>query len=254
MKSKRRWNERTRLMLTLELAVVLPAAALVILSALHLNEVQRDRGVEAAFQRDFNQVLAISEKHINEKAYDLTDDVRSRFPGAGRACVETMDRILATHPYVAHLFVYEPNGGLTIRSQPSKANEASFRAEADEFSSMTSGWMQVEYKDELKSLQEMSEKGKYLSFFANWAPRGDKHVYQSGVVFLVGDSWGSRKAIGGMVFDAEYLRDQFFPEVLDSILSHQEERGEKNHVVMMVHPKHESAPLVASAGWDGGEP
>ncbi len=38
MKMKRRWNERTRLMLTLELAVVLPAAALVILGALHLNE------------------------------------------------------------------------------------------------------------------------------------------------------------------------------------------------------------------------
>jgi hypothetical protein len=35
MKVKRRWNERTRLMLTLELAVVLPAAALVILSAWH---------------------------------------------------------------------------------------------------------------------------------------------------------------------------------------------------------------------------
>jgi len=254
MKSKRRWNERTRLMLTLELAVVLPAAALVILSALHLNEVQRDRGVEAAFQRDFNQVLAISEKHINEKAYDLTNDVRSRFPGAGRACVETMDRILATHPYVAHIFVYEPNGGLTIRSQPSRANEASFRAEADDFSSMTSGWMQVEYKDELKNLQEMSEKEKYLIFFPNWAPRGEKRIYQSGALFLVGDSWGGRKAIGGMVFDAEYLRDQFFPEMLDSILSHQEERGEKNHVVMMVHPRHESTPLVASAGWDGGEP
>ena len=254
MKSKRRWNERTRLMLTLELAVVLPAAALVILSALHLNEIQRDRGVEAAFQRDFNQVLAISEKHINERAYDLTNDVRSRFPGAGQTCVETMDRILATHPYVAHLFVYEPSGGLTIRSQPSRANEASFRAEGDDFASMTGGWMQVEYKDELKSLQEMSEKGKYFTFFANWAPRGEKHVYQSGAIFLVGDSWGGRKAIGGMVFDAEYLRDQFFPEMLDSILSHQEERGEKNHVVMMVHPKHESAPLVASAGWDGGEP
>ena len=36
MKPKRRWNERTRLILTLELAVVLPAAALVILSAWHL--------------------------------------------------------------------------------------------------------------------------------------------------------------------------------------------------------------------------
>src|SRR5580658_2190106 len=111
LKSKRRWSERTRLMLTLELAVVLPAAALVILSAVHLTEIQRDRGVEAAFQRDFNQVLLISEQHINQKADDLVDDVRTNFPGAGGACVETLDRILATHPYIAHVFVYEPGGG-----------------------------------------------------------------------------------------------------------------------------------------------
>jgi signal transduction histidine kinase len=254
MKSKRRWSERTRLMLTLELAVVLPAAALVILSAVHLTEIQRDRGVEAAFQRDFNQVLAISEKHINQKAYDLTDDVRSEFPSAGEACIETMDRILATHPYVAHVFVYEPSGRLTFRSQPSRLKDASFRAEGDSLASMTTGWMQVEYKDQVKELGEMSKKGKPYYFFDNWAPRGDKKLYQSVALFLVPDVTGERKAIGGMAFDAEYLRDQFFPEMLDSLLTHQEERGDKNHVVMMVHPKHEATPMAASAGWDGGEP
>ncbi len=66
MKMKPR-NERTRLILTLELAVVLPAAALVILSAWHVLHIQRDRAVEAAIQRDFSQVLAISEKQINQK-------------------------------------------------------------------------------------------------------------------------------------------------------------------------------------------
>jgi len=254
MKSKRRWSERTRLMLTLELAVVLPAAALVILSAVHLTEIQRDRGVEAAFQRDFNQVLAISEKHINQKAYDLTDDVRSEFPSAGEACIETMDRILATHPYVAHVFVYEPNGRLTFRSQPSRLKDASLRAEGDSLAGMMTGWMQVEYKEQVKELGEMSKKGKPYYFFDNWAPRGDKKLYQSVALFLVPDVTGERKAIGGMAFDAEYLRDQFFPEMLDSLLTHQEERGDKNHVVMMVHPKHEATPMAASAGWDGGEP
>ena len=254
MKSKRRWSERTRLMLTLELAVVLPAAALVILSALHLNEVQRDRGVEAAFQRDFNQVLAISEKEINQKAYDLADDVRGEFPGSGEACVETMDRILSTHPYIAHIFIYEPGRGLTFRSQPSRLKEPLFRGEAEDFVSMTNGWMPVEYKDEVKGLEEMSQKGKNYSFFNNWAPRGDKRLYQSAALFLAKDSSGGHKAIAGMVFDAEYLSDRFFPEMLETLLSHQEEKGERNHVVMMVHPRHESAPLAASVGWDGGEP
>src|ERR1700674_4054040 len=147
MKMKRRWNERTRLMLTLELAVVLPAAALVILSALHLKSIQRDRGVEAAFQRDFNQVLLISEKQINQKAYDLTDDVRSEFPSAGNACVETMDRILATHPYIAHVFVYDPSTGLIFRSQPSRLKDTVFHTEAEQLSGMMTGWMQVEYKE-----------------------------------------------------------------------------------------------------------
>jgi signal transduction histidine kinase len=254
MKMKRRWNERTRLMLTLELAVVLPAAALVILSALHLKSIQRDRGVEAAFQRDFNQVLLISEKEMNQKAVDVADDVRSKFPSTGSTCVETLDRILATHPYIAHVFVYTPGSGLTLRSQPSRLKDASFHAEAEDMSSMTSGWMQMEYKDETKSLGEMSKKGKHYIFFQNWPARGEKHLYQSGALFLVTDAWGENTAVGGLVFDAEYLRDQFFPEMLDSFLSHQEERGEKNHIVMMLHAKHESTPMVASAGWDGGEP
>src|SRR5258707_10045174 len=79
MKTKPR-NERTRLLLTLELAVILPAAALVILSAWHVLHIQRDRAVEAAIQRDFSQVLVISEKQINHKANELVDDVRTEFP------------------------------------------------------------------------------------------------------------------------------------------------------------------------------
>jgi len=254
MKSKRRWNERTRLMLTLELAVVLPAAALVILSALHLSEIQRDRGVEASFQRDFNQVLAISEKQLNQKAEGMADEVRSTIPKPGDTCVETLDRILATHPYLAHVFVYEPNGGLIFRSQPSRLKDAAFRAEGDDLSNMTVAWMKMEYKDEVKSFEKKAKEGKRYSFFDNWPMRGEKRLYQSGALFLMTDSLSGNKALAGMVFDAEYLRDQFFPEMLDTLLSHQEERGERNHVVMMIHPKHESTPLAASVGWDGGEP
>src|SRR5271170_6163872 len=149
MKLKRP-NERTRLMLTLELAVVLPAAALVILSAIHLRSIERDRGVQAAFQRDFTQVLAISEKQINQKAYELIDDVRDQFPASNAACAENLDRILATHPYVAHLFVYDPMTGLMFRSQPGRAGAPDYRPEHDYLSSMFAGWIQMEYPDMAK--------------------------------------------------------------------------------------------------------
>ena len=254
MKAKRQWSGRTRMMLTLELAVVLPAAALVILSAIHLRTVQRDRGVEAAFQRDFYQVLKISEKQFNERATDLLDDIRSQFPAPGAACNETLDRLLASHPYVAHVFLYDPNTGLVRRSQPSRLGNADFRAESDALSGMADGWMKVDYKEEVSRLEGMSKWGRRYDFFDNNPSRGDKHIYQSGALFLTADSSGGNKAIGWVVFDAEYLRDHFFPQMLDSVLTHQEEQGEKNQVVMMLHGKYDWTPLAASAGWDGGEP
>lgn len=253
MTVKRRWNDRTRLMATLELAVVLPAAALVILSAMHLKSIERDRGIQAAFQRDFSHVLMIAEKQMNHKAWDLIGDVSDGFPPSGAACAVTMDRILATHPYVAYLFVYDPAVGLVFRSQPNQANDPAFRPEREYLSGMFNGWMQVEYKDILKELQEKEKMGRHDSF-DDWVPRGDKHVYIAGQFFLTRDVAGENKAIGGMVFDPDYLKNEFFPEALNSVLSQQEEKGEKNHVAIMLHPKYESAPLVASAEWDGGKP
>ncbi len=253
MTFKGRWNERTRLMLTLELAVVLPAAALVILSALHLKEIQRDRGVQAAFQRDFSQVLVISEKQMNQKAYDMIDEVRDEIPSSGSACAETLDRILAAHPYVSYLFVYDPAIGLVFRTQPDKANNPAFRPEHDYLSGMLNAWIQVEYKDIADDLEEMSKKGRRHGF-SDWVPRGDKHAYVAGQLFLTSDSSGKHRAIAGMVFDADYLHDQFFPGMLDEVLSQQEEKGEKNHVAIILRPKYENTPLAASAGWDGGYP
>jgi signal transduction histidine kinase len=253
MNFKRRWSDRTRLMLTLELAVVLPAAALVILSALHLNSIQRDKGVQAAFQRDFNQVLAIAEKQLNHKAYELVDDVRGDFPDAGSACSETMDRILAAHPYIAHVFVYDPATGLIFRSQPDRPGQNVQKADAEYLSGMIKTWMQVEYKDIVKEAADHAQNGMHYSFH-DWCPRPDKHAYVSGEMFLTGGSSPSNKAIGGVVFDADFLKDQFFPEMLDSVLMHQEEKGEKNHVAIMIRPKYDYTPYVASAGWDGGKP
>ena len=204
MKSKL-WNERTRLMLTLELTLVLPAAALIIASALHLRSIQRDRAVEAAIQRDFSQVLAIGEKQINHKAYELIDDVRSQFPTNPRVCTNTLDKILAAHPYAAHAWVYDPVNGMVLRSQPDRLREASFRSEAEGLSKMYETWMKVAFDDMCKELAKKETHGTPYYFESNWAPRGDKHVYQSVAMFPIKDAQTGRESFGGVVFDAEYL-------------------------------------------------
>lgn len=254
MKPRRRWNERTRVILTLELAVVLPAAALVILSALHLKTIQRDRAVEAAIQRDFSQVLVISEKQINQKAYDLIDDVHADFPTSKDACVETLDKVLGGHPYVANVFLYNPRIGMLFRAQASRAQDAAFQAESEYHRKMNEGWLKMDFDDFVKKMSK--KKGPPYAFEGFWPARGDRHLYQSTAYFVMTDPQTGEKAIGGVTFDAEYLRDRFFPETLNTVLSHNpaEAQSEKNPAVMMVHAKSDSTPLAASAGWDGGEP
>jgi len=243
-------------MLILELAVVLPAAALILLSFWHLNDLQRDRGIEAFIQRDFSQVLAISEKQINQRAYDLLDDVRPDIPAPGNTCSVTLDKILAAHPYIAHIYVYDPENGMTFRSQPDRLRESNFRAEAEDLDKMFDAWMKAAFDDFAKELAKGHKKGKPYYFEPNWAPRGEKHIYQSTASFLKVDEETGRKAIVGVTFDAEYLRDHFFPEMLDAVISHNsaDSQGDKNHAVLMIHARSDSTPLAASAGWDGGEP
>jgi signal transduction histidine kinase len=256
MKARRPTSARTRMMLILQLAVILPAATLVILSAWHLQTIQRDRAVEAAIERDFSQVLAISEKQINHKAYALADDVRSEFPSPGAACSETLDRILSSHPYVAHLMLYDPENGFIIRSQPYRLkNDPGFRDEADHISRMGEAWWKLEYDDLSKKLAKMEEKGTPYLFDEEWVPRGDKHLYLSIAVFLKTDEETGRRALAGIAFDPDYLRDQFFPQTLDEVMSRNvaEEQTDKNAVIM-VRGKGDSAPLAFGSGWDGGEP
>ena len=85
-----RWNERTRMLVTLELAIALPATALIVHSIWHLRSIQRDRAVEAAIQRDFSHVLKIAEKRFNSKAYKAVEQLRLEFPGPGGPIVQKL--------------------------------------------------------------------------------------------------------------------------------------------------------------------
>src|SRR5258707_14643934 len=83
MLKKWRLTDRTRTLLTLELAIVLPAAALMGFSIWNLKHIQRDKAVEAAIQRDFQYVLKIAEKKSWHQANDLVMTVQ-RIPKSRR--------------------------------------------------------------------------------------------------------------------------------------------------------------------------
>ncbi len=256
MKLKRHWNERTRLMLTLELAVALPAAALIIASVWHLRSIQRENAVEALIQRDFAHVLAISEKHMNQKAYELADDVRDDFPRPSLVCTETLDKILTSHPYASNVFLYRPSSGLMFRSQPDQMQDPDFAKDSAESAKMFDGWLKIDFEDMEHNLEKLAKKGVPYYWEAGSMQRGDKHLYRSFAMFLIKDESTGEQAIGGMGFDPEYLRDHFFPEMLDSEMSRNasEPNNSGNQSAIMLHSKYDSTPIAVSSGWDEGAP
>src|SRR5574341_626300 len=122
MKQKKwwRWDARMRMLLTLELAIVLPAAALIGFSVWNLRSLYRDKTIEAAIQRDFQQFLAIAEKRANERMLKQIDDIREDFVDVGTSPAERLDLILADRPYIAHAFYFDSKNGFVLRSCPER--------------------------------------------------------------------------------------------------------------------------------------
>jgi signal transduction histidine kinase len=253
------WNERARMLLTLELAIVLPAAALIGYNIWHLRSVQRDRAVEAAIQRDFSHVLKIAEKRMNEQAYKIIGEARKGFPCQGDPLESKLDHVLERHPEVADVFLFDLDTGIVVRSQPRKMSEPYSRAERDDIEKFAQ-WFKLEGKDLSQKLRKMEQKdGMPYYFFANFTPRGDTQAYQPVVLMTVPGWPADRVVLGGICFDPEYLRDQFFPAVLNGVVGQEladSPHGSdgENQPVLMLHVKKESEPLFASAGWDSGTP
>ena len=90
---KKKWlTDRTRLLLTLELAIMLPAAALMLFNFWNLRSIQRDKAIEAAIQLDFIHVLKIAEIKTWTKATDMLSPVRKEFP-CGQESSETKPQL-----------------------------------------------------------------------------------------------------------------------------------------------------------------
>ena len=128
-RSRRFWGGRTRirLPLTLALAVMLPAAALICVNLYHLKSIERNKVLEAAIHRDFQQMLAISEKQINHRAYTIVEELRDFFPSPRadkEAKVSKLDLLLSEHPAVAHVFLFDADREFILRSQPGQMSES----------------------------------------------------------------------------------------------------------------------------------
>jgi signal transduction histidine kinase len=254
-----RLTQRARMLLTLELAIVLPAAALIGVSVWNLRSIQRDRAVEAAIHRDFSEVLRITEKKAAHRILELAHDAREQFPCPEDAVVPKLDRLLEARPHLAHVFFYSPKTGMILRSRAGRQDDSDLHKELE----MLAGnlrWVKMEAKEMAQRIQKMDEKdGMPFYFYGHTPPRGEKWVYQNFFVTTVKGWPSGEPVLAGGAFDADWLSQKFFPDVFRFVLAKEADdaHGSKangNPTVMMVRLKKETAPLAASAGWDGGTP
>jgi signal transduction histidine kinase len=249
--SIRRWSERPRT-LVLMLAVLVPAAALIVVSVLHLRTIQREKAVEAVIQRDYQQVLAIAEKRIVERAYEVAEDAKVNFPEVDHP--EELNTFIATHPDIAHAFIWTEKGNLAFVSQPDQPGKPDYSEEGKKFASMLDNWFDTESSEFFFKMKKLNNaQGRHSYITQNWVSRGDKWEYQTMVLFVPRGASPEHPALAGFVYDTEYLKTKFFPQALNMVLPSQEPgESSRPQTAIMVRSMKDSTPLAASMCWDGG--
>ena len=249
------------MLLKLELAIVLPAAALMAFSIFNLKHLQRDKAIEATIQRDFHHVLTIAEKKTWMRINELVDPVRKEFPNVNSGDMKIkagLDRILREHPEFAYAIVYDKNCHVMVSAiQPNRENDDDFWERAQESINNVASWLPLEAPSMAEGLRMMAEKGDYnTGFYGSWMVRHNRHIYVNEAYFVPPGAGKEEAALGMIAFDADYLQSNFFPSLIKDVLSSKSNglKNDANPPAIMIHASHDATPWVTSANWDGGKP
>ena len=210
-------NNRIRLMLTLELAVMLPAAALIYINFYHLKSIERDKVLEAAIHGDFHQMLAISEKQINQKVYTMTEEARAFFPSPDADSqsdqVRKLDAILSKRPWLAHVYLFDAEQGLLFRSQPQLMSDPHFREEHQRIAKMLGGWLAYEGKE---MLEQIHKRARGITWYPERSKSDGGYAFRTSCRFLVAAAAEGPGCVG---------RGQLRPRLPEADLLSQHARG-----------------------------
>jgi len=259
MSMKWKLTDRTKMLLKLELAITVPALALMGFSIWNLKHIQRDQYIEAAMQREFRSMLKIAENKSWMKADDLIEPARKEFPNVNESETQIkadLDRILREHPEFAYAVVYDKSCHVFVSAiQPNREHDQEFWDNAQDDINNAANWLPLHSGSMADSVRMMEEKGDHYLFEAGWEARHRHHVYFNIAYFLPPGLGKEEAGLAMLSFDQDYLRNKFFPEVIKDVLNRKSIRpkGDTNPPAIMVHRTMDRTPWVASANWDGGK-
>ncbi|HYV84201.1 MAG TPA: HAMP domain-containing sensor histidine kinase [Pyrinomonadaceae bacterium] len=272
MKSRRESNARFRLVLTLGLAVVLPALTLIIVNFQHVKSIQRDKKVEALIHRDFQYLLTIAAKKMASKAYGMTEEARDAFPSVNDSDDEKrrkLEQIVQKNPWFTHVFFYDAKKGLVLQPQHDLMTEK----DVEESSKGYSVWFSLEGQ---YLCAQLNRKPKPIMWMPSESQKPNGLVYTTTAIFSFPGADRDRPVLGGVSFDGVYLKEKFFPKLLEELTSqsftnnpeqvyeqgfhelmpHEAIEHPDQKLAMMVYPAEAEPerPVAMSAGWGSGKP
>ena len=226
-------NTRARLVLTLGLAVVLPALTLIYVNFQHVKSIQRDKKIEALIHRDFQYVLSITEKRLRQKTNSLIEEARNNFPSAADSDEDKrkkFDVILAQNPLFSHVFFWDAekgDKGLVVAAQPHMSEK-----EYDRLVKSYSGWFGMEGRE---MTYNINKRTKHLMWYSGSVETPDGLVYGTTALFTFPTFSTPRPVLAGVGIDAKYLKDTYFPETIDEVLSKKLSDKQDSSVAEMLH-------------------
>jgi signal transduction histidine kinase len=249
----RTWRKRPPIFVFM-LAVMLPAAALVFASVIYLRHIQREKMIDAAIQRDYQETLAIAEKKIDARAFEIAENAQATFPEASDDAA--LDTFLRSHPDIAHAFIWKGKGNMALRSQPDRMSDPDFGAESKKIALEFGGWFDMESEDQIARVKSFeAAEGRHVYITHEPVSRGDKLLYGSFVFFIPRGSTPDHPVLAGFGYDEDYLKNKFFPLMLHQVLPDGNRNDSSHpHLAMTIRKAKEQTLVAASLCWDGGTP
>ena len=249
----RLWHNRPPILVFM-LAVMLPAAALVLASVVYLRHIQRDKIFDAAIKMEYQQTLALAEKRIDDRVYEIAENAQATFPDVDDS--EGLDDFLKSHPDISHAFIWTRKGNMTLRSRPERMSDPEFEASSKRLAADFQLWFDMD-SDEHIAKTKSAEAAEMRHVWITEEPiaQGDKMLYGTFVFFIPRGSTPDHPAIAGFGYDEDYLRNKFFPTVLQQVMPVTSQNDHLHpQLAMTVRKTKEETPLAASICWDGGVP
>jgi signal transduction histidine kinase len=250
---------RFRLMLTLVLAVLLPAAALIYINFSQLRSFSRDKVLEATIHRDFQEVLAISEKNMSKEIYEKAQAARELFPSPDDSPAmktEKLNNVLTHYPWLVHAFLYDEHG-LRLQPEPGQETDKFMRDEHEYMADSYKTWFSS--KEGKQEVEYINKKPHHMAFSGGQTKRADGPAYLLTALFVLPDVSTDRVVIGGVTFDPCFMKSNFFPDMLEASVNDKTSDQGGNRIAMMIYPADQMdardiKPVVASSGWGEGKP